>query len=700
MGLCLIAETSSLAAWGTFFWGVFMAAAGLGFIIFVHELGHFAVARMCGVKCDKFMVGFDFFGLKLSKKWGETEYGIGVFPLGGYVKMLGQDDDPSKAAEQIEATKVTADSEFAKEITGPDGEKRYIDRRSYQAKSVPQRMAIISAGVIMNVIFAIVFAFFAYGMGVEYRACQVAQVTPGAPAWRAGIEPGDDIVRVGSRQDPSFEHLLSNVSLSDMQEGVSFGVRRARTGEVEDIVLHPEKTNNLAIIGVSPDFQTTLNRYQATFLQTAAASAEESFLPNDQIVAINGEPIQTHREMMTRFVALADQAIDVTIRRQAEDGVPSPGPSDDTGDELTIKVAPTPAKRLGLVMSAGPIAAIQKGSPAEDAGLEAGDQILAIDGQPLASPNTADGIDPVTIARQLAASQQPVTMVVQRATKDDESPAPREVTITPRAVTWLEQPGLGGPMPVPALGIALRVEPTVAAVIAGSPAEEAGIVAGDRLMSAQALRADPKGEEPRPGDEVDFTEEPTFWPAMADEIRGLPDGSQVKLSIKRGEETIEHELEPTATGDDYLVRRGFRFAPLTRKRECNSLGEQASLAVDYTWFQLTTVVRMVQKLISQQVPTKQLGGPLTILGSAYYIAISGGPEFLLFLTLISANLAVLNFLPIPVLDGGHMVFLAYEGITGKQANEKLAIGLQLVGMAMLLTLMIYVTKNDIVRWFF
>jgi regulator of sigma E protease len=76
-------------------WVVLQVAMGLGFVIFVHELGHFLVAKACGVKCEKFYLGFDVGGLKLcSFKWGETEYGIGILPLGGYVKMLGQDDNP------------------------------------------------------------------------------------------------------------------------------------------------------------------------------------------------------------------------------------------------------------------------------------------------------------------------------------------------------------------------------------------------------------------------------------------------------------------------------------------------------------------------------------------------------------------------------------------------------------------------------
>ncbi len=83
---------------------VLQVAAGLGFVIFVHELGHFLVAKACGVKCEKFYLGFDIYGLKIAKfQCGETEYGIGILPLGGYVKMLGQDDNPARMAEETRA---------------------------------------------------------------------------------------------------------------------------------------------------------------------------------------------------------------------------------------------------------------------------------------------------------------------------------------------------------------------------------------------------------------------------------------------------------------------------------------------------------------------------------------------------------------------------------------------------------------------
>ena len=118
MGMCV--NGGSLVAAATWlewilqpssWWVILQVALGLGFVIFVHELGHFLVAKACGVKCEKFFLGFDVGGLKLlSFKWGETEYGIGALPLGGYVKMLGQDDNPAAAAEEAHRARAALES--------------------------------------------------------------------------------------------------------------------------------------------------------------------------------------------------------------------------------------------------------------------------------------------------------------------------------------------------------------------------------------------------------------------------------------------------------------------------------------------------------------------------------------------------------------------------------------------------------------
>ncbi len=241
MGMHLMA-TIDLAGIVSMIGIILKVAAGLGAVIFVHELGHFLVAKACGVKVEKFMIGFDIGGYKVSWRRGETVYGIGILPLGGYVKMLGQDDDPAHIKEQMEKSQVDVHNANAKPIKGPDGETYYVDRRSYLAKSVPQRMAIISAGVVMNVIFAVIFAVIAYGMGVPYIPAIVSEVVPGSPAFRADIRPGDEIVKIGNRLDPTFLQLKSGVTLGDLEKGIDCQVRRASDGKVVNVPLKPEQS--------------------------------------------------------------------------------------------------------------------------------------------------------------------------------------------------------------------------------------------------------------------------------------------------------------------------------------------------------------------------------------------------------------------------------------------------------------------------
>jgi regulator of sigma E protease len=120
--------------------------------------------------------------LKLAKfQWGETEYGIGILPLGGYVKMLGQDDNPANAAQERERSRAQTGHQGAAGVASTGaaaapGNTPALDPRSYMAKSVPQRMAIISAGVIMNLIFAVIMAVAAYSMGVREVACGLGRV--------------------------------------------------------------------------------------------------------------------------------------------------------------------------------------------------------------------------------------------------------------------------------------------------------------------------------------------------------------------------------------------------------------------------------------------------------------------------------------------------------------------------------------------
>ena len=110
------------------------------------------------------------------------------------------------------------------------------------------------------------------------------------------------------------------------------------------------------------------------------------------------------------------------------------------------------------------------------------------------------------------------------------------------------------------------------------------------------------------------------------------------------------------------------------------------------------VVKVLRQVTTGGIPVTQLGGPGTSAVAATAEARQGTPRLLLFLALGCANLAIVNFLPIPFLDGGHMVFLLYEGIRGKPPNEKVFMTLTLVGFAFVLGLMLFVVGLDVFRF--
>ena len=130
-----------------------------------------------------------------------------------------------------------------------------------------------------------------------------------------------------------------------------------------------------------------------------------------------------------------------------------------------------------------------------------------------------------------------------------------------------------------------------------------------------------------------------------------------------------------------------------RIRVAHSLQEQVRLGIRETANSLGMVFRFLGKL-GTQVPFTSLGGPVTIVRAAGYSAIEGFGKLLLFLTMLSANLAVINFLPIPLLDGGHMVFLAWEGLRGRPASERFVVALHTIGFVFIITLMLFVLSLD------
>ena len=174
-----------------------------------------------------------------------------------------------------------------------------------------------------------------------------------------------------------------------------------------------------------------------------------------------------------------------------------------------------------------------------------------------------------------------------------------------------------------------------------------------------------------------------------------PSGTEVEFTIERGDsEPREVKLAPVTAEGEFIAARGFWFKPIERIRKADSFAEQVRYGWDETSDGLMMVFSFLKKL-GTQVPVTALGGPVTIAKAAGAYAAEGISSLLIFLTMLSANLAVLNFLPIPLLDGGHMVFLAYEGIRGRPANEKFVVALHTAGFVFIVSVMLYMLALDL-----
>jgi regulator of sigma E protease len=705
--MCLIAALD----WSALPWWVPVVPAvalGLGAVIFVHELGHFLVAKACGVKCEKFFIGFDVGGYKISRKWGETEYGIGILPLGGYVKMLGQDDNPANIAEQVRESQVAGNTAGAKEITGPDGQKYLVDKRSYLAKSVPQRMAIISAGVIMNVIFAFIFATVAYKIGVPYNPSIVSGTAPGSPAWRAGLQPDDEILQVGKIRKPSYDELRGSVMLGDLERGVDFVIER--DGQTINKTLKPEQGANkgLARVGITPPISLKVGD-EPVIEGSPAVGAEPTLKAADVITRVNGEPVNTYAEFAAIATRDIGKPLSLTVRRMTEDAKASGGEAGasqatDAAEELVIQVPPRPWRSMGLVMQMGKVTAVQEGSPADTAGVKAGDYIdrVSAAGDGPADENILQ--DPVLLPedlRRLSLDAQEVRLHIRPATSEAEGrQGTVDVVVPLREAKWLEEPiAPDDPVSLPSLGLAYRVLNVVEHVEPGSAADKAGLKAEDVITAAEVvLPKDSKIELDETTVKFSSDEKTAGanWPQFITWLQRLPQGTQVKLTYARGNESKTTDpLTPDASSEYFEFERGISFELINKTRIAETWGEAWQLGRQETVRSLGMVYRFLRKLGAGQVPLTALGGPVTIAKGAGFSAFEGPGKLLVFLTMLSANLAVINFLPIPLLDGGHMVFLAWEGLRGRPASERFVVAMHTVGFVFIITLMLFVISLDI-----
>jgi len=659
----------------SWFWNVFKVAFGLGFVIFIHELGHFLIAKWNGVKVEKFSIGFG--PTLLGFKRGETEYVLAAVPLGGFVKMLGE--EPAD-----EASKST-------------------DPGAYNNKSVGARMAIISAGVIMNVILGLGCFVYAYGQGMVEMPAKVGGVEPASPAYDAGVRAGDEIVAIDGRGDLSWNSMTLKVVLSGHGQALHFDVRRPDHEGLIGLEIQPRRETGADRPTIGVHNSTSLNLGLLLLPagmknppEYAQSEATEDMRPVDTLVAV-GPPghdptpvadISQYHRLLARF---RDQPLVHVIERRE-------GTEDAPGKVLNrfdVTFPPANFVDFGFRMTFEPIAAIRKDSPADRAGFRKGDRIVKVGGR--------DDPDPLRLPSLCYDNAgKPMTFEVER-TAAAGSTTSHTLTVTPDDTPpWTDMPGSSDALDVPGLGLCYAVRPHIAAVAPDSPAARAGLKAGDvisavtiappRFVEIARVKGS-KTETPAPKPEtITFDEASPAWIKAFWNLQYSSD-TTVSMIVNKGSKPIEIKAEPDPTW--FFPSRGLVFMRLIQKLPPQSMAAALRRGWDDTIENILSIYGTIRNLVLGRLGPRGLAGPIRIVGIAYSTARSSMNDLIHFLGILSINLAVINFLPIPPLDGGQMLFLMAEKIRGRPLPES-ALGAGIVvGLVLVVCLMVFVLFQDV-----
>ena len=320
------------------------------------------------------------------------------------------------------------------------------------------------------------------------------------------------------------------------------------------------------------------------------------------------------------------------------------------------------------------IGQVEPGSMAAAAGLQAGQEIVAVDGE------TTPGWAAVNLqlVRRLGETG---TVEVQVRGEGDSLVATHQLVLR----DWLR--GVDEPEPLSSLGIQPWrpvVEPVVSELDPDGPAQAAGVLPGDRLLSLGEQRVDD-------------------WQQVVDWVRSHP-GEALTLRLARGHEHLELPLVLAARGEGearagYLgvgVKGGEWPERMLHEVSFGPL-EGISESLRRTWNMTVLTLDSLKKMLFGELSVKNLSGPITIAKVAGASAQSGVADFLHFLAYLSISLGVLNLLPIPVLDGGHLLFYLVEWVRGRPLSERIqGWGIQ-IGISLVLGVMLLALVNDLSR---
>jgi len=741
-----------LLRWLLLLWLILKVVIGFSLVVVVHELGHFLMAKWAGIRVLRFAVGFfgrvcgwrrgegftfgrrpNYTPEELARRgWGETDYCLNLLPLGGYVKLLGEDDII---------------------INEQTGEMRTSsDPRAFPNKPVGKRMLVIAGGVLFNLLFAVlVFTGIFLFSGRQAVAPVVGLVEAESPAAQAGLQPGDRIVAVNGRRVRDFQSVAQAVILG----GSELTLTIERDGA-------PLPTRTAVKRQVRGDEKEPLGFFPATIARLTSEpgfSLPPGLRPDDLVVAVNGRPLIDAAEL--DFAALESQGrpLELTVERRAAAGgtervqvsctptmiLASPEAPEGGGrpDHPRHLLGLVPRQIVRQVLPRSPAARARVIEGGSGVGFQPGDVIVLWDTIP--NPSYPE------ITRAIHARDgQPLRVVVER----DGQPVTLEVT--PR-----REFRLFGSAP-PRVGLAFGdedVRPVVASIVPDSPAAALGLPRGSELRAineqpvatwteafavlraaagqrvAVRYRSGPDEATAHLDVPSNILHELNLPPAVhirrvaGEDSVTLPSGRRQRVSsspnalaealrrhvgrtitIEYGRNALDSETrraEFTVRPDNidpWPLRVAFGIPGLVRSLSETTISAEGNpvravgMGLEACYRNVEAALMILGSMLKREVGTQHVAGPVGIFEMAYRESKSGVVDLLHFLAFISVNLAVLNFLPLPVLDGGTMVFLILEKLRGRPVPLRVQVTTTLIGLALIVCVFLFVTLQDISRW--
>ena len=260
----------------------------LGILVFIHELGHFLVAKKVGVAVEKFSLGFGpkIFGFVK----GGTEYCVSIIPLGGYVKMKGEEHE-------------------GEEVTG--------DPREYGSRSIKERAGIVVAGPVMNLLLAVFLSPLPFLLGMEvpsylFQSAKIGWVASEGAAAKVGIQPGDEIIEIDGKSVDTWKKV-QRAWLSDSDLQIALKVRRA--GEVLSFTLSVEEGMDgmRSFGGIRPSLDPIVGD-----VDPHLPAARAGILSGDRILSVGGIPIVHWDQLTQQIRSKKDEPLLIEVERQGE----------------------------------------------------------------------------------------------------------------------------------------------------------------------------------------------------------------------------------------------------------------------------------------------------------------------------------------------------------------------------------------------